>query len=87
MSRVRCHRIELVAHIHHRMPAILEPAGYERWLSAEPDPHDLLITYPPEPMTMWPISTRVNKPENDDPSIVDRAAECVDWQAPLDHHL
>jgi putative SOS response-associated peptidase YedK len=49
----------LVAQIHDRMPAILEPAGY--------DPHDLLITYPSEPMTMWPISTRVNKPENDDP--------------------
>jgi hypothetical protein len=24
-----------------------------------------------EPMRMWPISTRVNKPENDDPSIVE----------------
>jgi hypothetical protein len=35
-------------------------------------------------MTMWPISTRVNKPENDDPSILDGAAEPVDWQAPLD---
>jgi putative SOS response-associated peptidase YedK len=27
--------------------------------------------FPPEPMRMWPISTRVNKPENDDPSILD----------------
>jgi hypothetical protein len=33
------------------------------WLSLEPDPHDLLITYASEPMTMWPISTRVNKPD------------------------
>ena len=33
---------------------------------AEPDPHDLLITYSSEPMKMWPIFTRVNKPENDD---------------------
>jgi putative SOS response-associated peptidase YedK len=74
---------ELVAQIHDRMPAILEPAGYERWLSPEPDPLDLLITYPSEPMTMWPISTRVNKPENDDPSLLDRAKEPVDWQAPL----
>jgi hypothetical protein len=32
---------------------------------------------------MWPISTRVNKPENDDPSILDRAPDPVDWQAPL----
>jgi len=55
---------ELVGRIHDRMPAILEPERYECWLSSEPDPHDLLITYPPEPMTMWPISTRVNKPEN-----------------------
>jgi hypothetical protein len=23
-------------------------------------------------MRMWPISTRVNKPENDDPSIIER---------------
>ena len=35
---------ELVAQIHDRMPAILEPAGYDRWLSTDPDPHDLLIT-------------------------------------------
>jgi hypothetical protein len=26
-------------------------------------------------MRMWPISTRVNKPENDDPSILDVLAE------------
>jgi putative SOS response-associated peptidase YedK len=75
---------ELVGQIHNRMPAILKPESYERWLSLEPDPQDLLITYPSEAMTMWPISPRVNKPENDDPSILDRVAEPVDWQAPLD---
>jgi putative SOS response-associated peptidase YedK len=75
---------ELIAQIHNRMPAILKPEGYERWLSLEPDPDDLLITYPSEPMTMWPISTRVNKPDNDDPSILDRTAEPLDWQAPLE---
>jgi putative SOS response-associated peptidase YedK len=50
---------ELVAKIHDRMPAILGPSGYDRWLGIELDPHDLLITYPSEPMMMWPISTRV----------------------------
>jgi putative SOS response-associated peptidase YedK len=73
---------ELVAQIHNSMPAILEPKKL-RWLSLEPDLHDLLITYPSEPMTKWPISTRINKPENDDPSILARAAEPMDWQAPL----
>ena len=75
---------ELVAQIHNRMPAILNPKSYDRWLSLELDPHDLLIPYPAEPVTMWPISTRVNKPENDEPSILDRAVESLDWQAPLD---
>jgi putative SOS response-associated peptidase YedK len=62
---------ELVAEIHDRMPMILGPADYTRWLSDEPDPGDLMRPFPAEPMRMWPISTRVNKPENDDPSIVE----------------
>ena len=33
---------------------------------------------------MWPISTRVNKPENDDQSILDRVREPLDWQAPFE---
>src|SRR5262249_35375700 len=45
----------LVEKIHDRMPAVLKPTTYARWLSSEPDPYDLLITYPSEPMTMWPI--------------------------------
>ena len=62
---------ELVAEIHDRMPLIFAPSDYVRWLSDEPDPRDLMRPFPAEPMRMWPISTRVNKPENDDPSIVE----------------
>ena len=68
---------ELVRQIHDRMPAIVTPESYDRWLGLEPDPQDLLIAYPSELMTMWPISRRVNAPENDDPSLlnqVDKAA-------------
>jgi putative SOS response-associated peptidase YedK len=54
---------ELVAEIHDRMPLILAAADYVRWLSDDPDPHDLLKPYPAEPRRMWPISTRANKPE------------------------
>ena len=53
------------------MPLILAPSDYTRWLSDEPDPRDLMRPFPAAPMRMWPISTRVNKPENDDPSIVE----------------
>ena len=73
---------ELVGQIHDRMPAILEPTSYNRWLSVEPDPRDLLITYPSEPMTMWAISTRVNSSDDDDPSLLDRVAEPLKAQCP-----
>jgi len=62
---------ELVAEIHDRMPLILAPGDYARWLSDEPDPHELMRPFPAGSMRMWPISTRANKPENDDPSIVE----------------
>ena len=60
-----------MAEIHDRMPLILPPDDYARWLTEEPNPRDLRRSFPAEPMRMWPISTRVNKPENDDPSIVE----------------
>jgi putative SOS response-associated peptidase YedK len=61
---------EFSVDIDDRMPLILTAADYVRWLGDEPDPHDLLRPYPAAPMRMWPISTWVNKPENDDPSIL-----------------
>jgi len=61
----------LRSEIHDRMPLILAPSDYARWLSDEPDPRELMRSFPADPMRMWPISTRVNKPENDDPSIVE----------------
>lgn len=64
-----------VAEIHDRMPVIIPPEGYDRWLSPdETDPHDLLVPFPAELMLMWPISTRVNKPSNDDAGILDEVA-------------
>ena len=66
---------ELVADIHDRMPVILARGDYTRWLGEEPDPRDLMRPFPAELMRMWPISTRVNKPENDDASIV----EPIEW--------
>jgi hypothetical protein len=40
---------ELVAQIHDRMPLILVPADYSRWLSDEPYPGDLMRPFPAEP--------------------------------------
>jgi putative SOS response-associated peptidase YedK len=61
---------ELVGRIHDRMPAILKPDDYKRWLGPEPDPSELLAPFPSEPMVMWPISPRVNSPNNDDEDLL-----------------
>jgi putative SOS response-associated peptidase YedK len=62
---------ELVGQIHDRMPVILHRADYERWIGIDPNPRDLLRPLESEALRIWPISTRVNKPENDDASILD----------------
>jgi putative SOS response-associated peptidase YedK len=66
---------DLVGQIHDRMPAILEPDSYDRWLGPESDPRDLMISYSSEPMTIWPISTRVNSPANDDAALLEPSEE------------
>jgi putative SOS response-associated peptidase YedK len=62
---------KLIVDIHDPMPVILSPEDYTRWLSDESDPSDPMRLFPAGLMRMWPISTRVNKPENDDPSIIE----------------
>jgi putative SOS response-associated peptidase YedK len=62
---------EAVSVIHDRMPVIIAPQNYERWLGIEPDPYDLLKPYPAEPMTIWPIGRKVGSPANDTPDILD----------------
>jgi putative SOS response-associated peptidase YedK len=71
---ITCPANELMSQLHDRMPVILPREAWDRWLSAiEPDPRDLMVPYPSEPMTMWPISARVNKPDNDDAAILEPA--------------
>ena len=63
---VVCRTSLMVAEIHDGMPVILPASAHDRWLACiEPDPRDVLVPYPPNLMTIWPISTRVNKPDND----------------------
>lgn len=60
------HANECVAAIHDRMPVILPAAVYGQWLDpAIQEPEfllPLLQPYPAEQMTLWPVSTEVNRP-------------------------
>lgn len=59
---------ELVGKLHNRMPVILEPDDFERWLNSEEEsPGGLLpLLKPPaeEVLEMYPVSSYVNKPQN-----------------------
>lgn len=60
----------LVGDVHDRMPVILRTEDHARWLGDEPDPADLLQPFPPEPMTLWPVSARVNQARVDEAGLV-----------------
>ncbi len=63
---------EVVAPLHDRMPLILTPHDYDDWLDVNRDPASLIRPFPIDEMVAWPVSTRVNTPENDDPAILER---------------
>ncbi|OHV80359.1 SOS response-associated peptidase [Ensifer sp. LCM 4579] len=68
---ITCPANDMVAAIHDRMPVVLHKEDYERWLSVEPDPYELMKPFPPELMTMWPIDRKVGSPKNDTADILD----------------
>ncbi len=69
---------DLVRPVHERMPVILEPGAYERWL--DPAVHEpellqpLLHPLPGEAMTAYPVSPTVNNPRNESPRCIEPAA-------------
>jgi putative SOS response-associated peptidase YedK len=62
----------LMEPIHNRMPVIVAPRDYSRWLDPSvPPPLDLLRPYPAEQMRAWQVSDLVGKVRNNTPSLLD----------------
>jgi len=64
---------DLVAQLHDRMPAILTPDEYDRWLEpagAEGELVELLRPCFTEDMIAYPVSRNVNNPRNDSPDLL-----------------
>jgi putative SOS response-associated peptidase YedK len=65
---------ELMRPLHDRMPVILQPEDYDRWLDPRLDKPEavqpLLRPYPSEALAAYPVTTLVNNPRND-------KAECL----------
>jgi putative SOS response-associated peptidase YedK len=67
---------ELLEPIHNRMPVILAPKDYSRWLDpGEPSqlPIDLLRPYPAREMKVWKVSSAVGNVRNNGPELRLRA--------------
>ncbi len=65
----------LLREVHERMPVIVAPAQYGRWLDpANADVADLIAPYPSEAMTFWPVSARVGNVRNEDAALIERVA-------------
>lgn len=65
---------ELVEKFHNRMPVIVAPADYARWMApADPAhlPVDLLRPFPAEKLTAWKVSAAVGNWRNDYAGLID----------------
>lgn len=72
---------EKLAPIHDRMPVVLPETAWAEWL--DPDNHDtkvlarLLVPAPSDEFLCYPVSTLVNKPDNQGPELIDPAEEAT----------
>ena len=69
---------ELMAELHDRMPAILDPIGAKAWLDPGAAPEmlaALLKPYPSELMMRVPVSSKVNSPKNEGPELLQEVQE------------
>ena len=63
---------DLMAGLGTRMPVILSPDNYERWLDPASGPvQDLFAPYPTDAMRAWPIGLEVGNVRNDRPDLID----------------
>ena len=63
---------EVVSSLHHRMAVVLPPESESAWLHEDTDTVESLLTpYSGNKLEAYPVSTRVNSPENDESSLID----------------
>ncbi len=65
----------LAAKVHDRMPVLLQPQDFDRWLSGTAGT-ELLKPAPDDYLQVWPVARRVNssRAAGDDPMLIDQVA-------------
>jgi putative SOS response-associated peptidase YedK len=65
----------VAAPIHDRMPAIIEPSGFEAWLTAARGSEELLRPYPAERMAAYRVGAAVGNVKNQGPELIEPLPE------------
>jgi putative SOS response-associated peptidase YedK len=71
---------DLMEPFHDRMPAILDPRDYQRWLEpaeASHLPTDLLRPYPSDKMKTWKVSPEVGNTRNNYPKLLEPLPDAI----------
>ena len=66
---------DTVAPIHDRMPVIIGPGDFERWLTSAEPVGDLMRPAANDLLVATPVTDRVNKADNDGPRLLEPAEE------------
>ncbi|HDR74191.1 MAG TPA: SOS response-associated peptidase [Methanoculleus sp.] len=72
----------LVGRVHDRMPVILHREDEEAWMDGKSSAGLLerfFAPFPPEEMTGWRVSTKVNSPDNDSPDLIEPQETARRW--------
>ena len=75
---------ELMSRVHPRMPVILHPRDFDRWLDREESerlPLDLLRPLPSDEMTMFEAHPSVGNVRNNGPELMRKAAVAAEYGA------
>jgi putative SOS response-associated peptidase YedK len=67
---ITCPANAAIVPLHDRMPVILAPDDFGRWLDPAAGGGELLRPCPPEWLELVAVSARVNSPQNDDPECI-----------------
>nr|MCH9751967.1 SOS response-associated peptidase [Alphaproteobacteria bacterium] len=63
---------DLMAGLHTRMPVILDPQDYERWLdTSSRDVEDLYEPFPTDAMHAWAVAAAVGNVRNQGPELIE----------------
>ncbi len=66
-----CEPNKLCAEVHDRMPVILAPESWNAWLGTPEERKALMVPFPADDMTMWPVTAAVGSVKNTGPELVE----------------